>query len=147
MLKAKLGLAFINLSTNCKFNLNYSNRLMIMQKLEQALAEKSHSVLIFGEGEIYSDDSVFDGFKTKDYLKIPSIIDINKKIEKMPCPVIFCVKGNCFSWGLETALSCHWRVLSQKSQLGFPSVKLGISTGNFFQQRYILYISIINNIS
>jgi enoyl-CoA hydratase len=51
------------------------------------------------------------------------------RLERMPKPVIAAVNGHAFGGGLETALSCDFRIFSSKAKLGLPEVKLGIFPG------------------
>ncbi len=52
-------------------------------------------------------------------------------------PVVAGIHGACLGGGLETALACHWRVLSDhpKSVCGLPEVQLGLLPGAGGTQR------------
>lgn len=47
-------------------------------------------------------------------------------LDTFPVPVIARIPGWCLGAGLEIAMACDLRVISQKSQLGMPEVKVGI---------------------
>lgn len=53
------------------------------------------------------------------------------KLEKMPFPTVAVINGACLGGGLECALSCTYRVVSDhpKTQLGLPEVTLQIIPG------------------
>ena len=53
------------------------------------------------------------------------------RLESLPIPVIAAVDGVCLGGGMELALACHYRVISdsEKTVLGQPEVKLGIIPG------------------
>lgn len=54
-----------------------------------------------------------------------------KKISSLPFPTIAIVHGTCLGGGLECALSCTYRIVTDhpKTQLGLPEVNLGIMPG------------------
>jgi len=47
-------------------------------------------------------------------------------IEEYGAPVIAKIDGYCVGGGLELALMCDFRIASERSELGFPEVELGI---------------------
>lgn len=50
-------------------------------------------------------------------------------IRDFPAPVIAKIDGYCLGGGLETALACDFRLVSEGSTFGFPEVNLGILPG------------------
>ncbi|MBX3421146.1 MAG: enoyl-CoA hydratase/isomerase family protein [Pirellulaceae bacterium] len=56
-------------------------------------------------------------------------------IEQCPKPVIAAIHGTALGGGLETAMSCHYRVAVASAQVGQPEVKLGIIPGGGGTQR------------
>jgi enoyl-CoA hydratase/carnithine racemase len=50
-------------------------------------------------------------------------------IRNFPAPVIAKISGYCLGGGLETALSCDFRIAHEEAQLGLPEVNLGIIPG------------------
>jgi 3-hydroxyacyl-CoA dehydrogenase len=57
------------------------------------------------------------------------------KIENSPKPVIAAIHGTALGGGLETALSCHYRVGTVGAKFGLPEVKLGLLPGAGGTQR------------
>jgi 3-hydroxyacyl-CoA dehydrogenase len=57
------------------------------------------------------------------------------KIEASPKPVIAAIHGTALGGGLETALSCHYRVGVPSAKFGLPEVKLGLLPGAGGTQR------------
>ncbi len=47
----------------------------------------------------------------------------------LPFPTVAAIKGVCLGGGLEVALSCHFRIASEKSIFAFPETGLGIIPG------------------
>src|SRR5262245_28309327 len=56
-------------------------------------------------------------------------------IEDFPKPVVCAIHGTAFGGGLETAMSCHYRVAAASAQVGQPEVKLGLIAGAGGTQR------------
>src|SRR5262245_5308226 len=56
-------------------------------------------------------------------------------IEDFPKPVVCAIHGTAFGGGLETAMSCHYRVAVASAQVGQPEVKLGLIPGAGGTQR------------
>lgn len=50
-------------------------------------------------------------------------------IRDFPVPVIAKIRGYCLGGGLETALSCDFRIAHKESQIGLPEVNIGIIPG------------------
>lgn len=48
------------------------------------------------------------------------------RLEELEKPAIAAVEGLCVGGGLELALACDFRVVSEAAQLGFPEIKLGM---------------------
>ena len=59
------------------------------------------------------------------------------RLERFPKPVVAAVHGACLGGGLEWAMACHYRVVSndRKTQLGLPEVQLGVIPGAGGTQR------------
>ena len=57
--------------------------------------------------------------------------------ERLPIPTIGVINGPAMGAGLELALACDIRIGSEKSKLGIPVGKLGITLNNKFAQRLV----------
>ncbi len=57
------------------------------------------------------------------------------KIEQYPKPVIASIHGVALGGGLELAMSCHIRIVSETAKLGLPETSLGIIPGFAGTQR------------
>lgn len=55
--------------------------------------------------------------------------------ESFPAPVVAKIDGYCLGGGLELALSCDFRMASERSELGQPEINLGIIPGGGGTQR------------
>lgn len=67
------------------------------------------------------------------------------KIESLKIPTVSAINGMCLGGGLELALSCSWRVITdnQRTKLGFPEIKLGLIPGAGGTQRAIRLLGLI----
>lgn len=55
--------------------------------------------------------------------------DIFSAVEDLPFPTVVAINGICLGGGMEMALSCDYRVMSEKAKVGLPEVKLGLYPG------------------
>jgi 3-hydroxyacyl-CoA dehydrogenase/enoyl-CoA hydratase/3-hydroxybutyryl-CoA epimerase len=71
---------------------------------------------------------------------------VMSKLESLPFPTVAAIHGPCMGGGLELALSCAYRVISndQKTALALPEVKLGIIPGFGGTQRLPRLVGLIN---
>ncbi len=69
-----------------------------------------------------------------------------KKIESLPFPTVAAIHGPCMGGGLELALACTYRVISndQKTALALPEIKLGIIPGFGGTQRLPRTVGLAN---
>jgi 3-hydroxyacyl-CoA dehydrogenase len=65
----------------------------------------------------------------------PSLHDILDRIEASPKPIVAAIHGTALGGGLETALTCHYRIAVPSAKLGLPEVHLGILPGAGGTQR------------
>ncbi|MBY8822366.1 3-hydroxyacyl-CoA dehydrogenase NAD-binding domain-containing protein [Sphingomonas colocasiae] len=102
--------------------------------VEEALADDGiKAVVIRCDGRTF-----FAGADITEFTKAPvppSFPEMIETIENSPKPVIAAIHGTALGGGLETALSCHYRVAVPSAQLGVPEVKLGLLPGAGGTQR------------
>ncbi|WP_196157979.1 fatty acid oxidation complex subunit alpha FadB [Reinekea sp. G2M2-21] len=55
--------------------------------------------------------------------------EIFSAFEDLPFPTVVAINGICLGGGMEMALSCDYRVMSEKAKVGLPEVKLGLYPG------------------
>ena len=69
-----------------------------------------------------------------------------RKLESLPFPTVAAIHGPCMGGGLELALACTYRVISndQKTALAVPEVKLGIMPGFGGTQRLPRLVGLSN---
>lgn len=93
-----------------------------------------NSLIITGEGKNFSygaDTSIFSSMNDKS--EISAMLEKGKKllefIENLPLVTAAAINGGCFGGGLETALSCQFRICSYKAFIGMPEVTRGVIPG------------------
>jgi 3-hydroxyacyl-CoA dehydrogenase/enoyl-CoA hydratase/3-hydroxybutyryl-CoA epimerase len=70
------------------------------------------------------------------------------KLEALPFPTVAAIHGPCMGGGLELALACSYRVISndQRTALALPEVKLGIIPGFGGTQRLPRLVGLVNSL-
>lgn len=116
--------------------LGLSLRTGISEALDQAEADDAvTAVVIKGAGRMFSAGADITEFGTPRSLADPNLPSVCLRIENSNKPVVAAIHGVAAGGGLETALSCHYRVASAKTRLGLPEVTLGIIPGAGGTQR------------
>ncbi|NQU64794.1 MAG: enoyl-CoA hydratase/isomerase family protein, partial [SAR324 cluster bacterium] len=67
--------------------------------------------------------------------KDPGLGEVLVMLDACTKPIIAAIHGTAFGGGLETALSCHFRIGVPTAQFGLPEVKLGLLPGGGGTQR------------
>ncbi|MFC4321012.1 enoyl-CoA hydratase [Litchfieldia salsa] len=91
-------------------------------------------IVIHGEGRFFSAGADIKEFTSlrdeSDYAALAkSGQDIFERFEQFPKPIIACIHGAALGGGLELALGCHIRIVSEDAKLGLPELQLGIIPG------------------
>ncbi len=102
--------------------------------LDRALEEDSVRALVL----ICAGRTFIAGADISEFGKPPqgvSLLDVLDAIEASTKPVIAAIHGTALGGGLETALSCNYRVAVPSAKFGVPEVKLGLLPGAGGTQR------------
>ena len=106
----------------------------LFEAVKQADAdEAANAILIICNGRTY-----IAGADIKEFGKPQegtSLFDVHIAIENASKPVVSTIHGTALGGGLETALSCHYRVAVASAKFGLPEVHLGILPGAGGTQR------------
>lgn len=102
-------------------------------------------ILIHGEGRFFSA-----GADIKEFTTIESVEgfeelgkygqDLFDRMEKFPKPIIAAIHGAALGGGLELAMACHIRLVSETAKLGLPELQLGLVPGFAGTQRLPRYV-------
>jgi enoyl-CoA hydratase len=104
-------------------------------------------IVIHGEGRFFSA-----GADIKEFTEVPSEEEFAKlgeygqnlfeRMEKFPKPIIAAIHGAALGGGLELAMACHFRLVSETAKLGLPELSLGLIPGFAGSQRLPKYVGV-----
>ena len=128
---------------------NALSRDLILEVDEMlTIVEKDDSIrviLLYGDGRFFSA-----GADIKDFMKVASGEEFSKlaengqrvfeRLESFSKPVIAAIHGAALGGGLELAMGCHIRYVSEDAKLGLPELQLGIIPGFAGTQRLPRYV-------
>ncbi|OCA91326.1 enoyl-CoA hydratase [Bacillus sp. FJAT-27225] len=97
-------------------------------------------LLIHGEGRFFSagaDIKEFTSIKSESEFAAHGKLgqDLFDRMEKFPKPIIAAIHGAALGGGLELAMACHIRLVSETAKLGLPELQLGLVPGFAGSQR------------
>lgn len=125
--------------------LNALNKQTIEELHETLLEAESHTdiraVILTGSGQkafvAGADIAEFANFSVEQGKQLSSIghFKIFNFIENYSKPIIAAVNGFALGGGLELAMACHIRVVSDNAKMGLPEVSLGVIPGYGGTQR------------
>lgn len=103
-------------------------------------------VIVFrGEGRFFSA-----GADIKEFTEVSSGAEFSKlsasgqavfeRLERFPKPVIAAIHGAALGGGLELAMACHMRFVTDDAKLGLPELQLGLIPGFAGTQRLPRYL-------
>lgn len=113
----------------------------LSEKLDEIESDNTvKAIIIKGEGKFFSagaDIKEFTSFqKGSEYRSLAKNGQmVFSRIEHFSIPVIAAIHGAALGGGLELAMSCHMRFVSDNAKLGLPEMTLGIIPGFAGTQR------------
>jgi enoyl-CoA hydratase len=124
----------------------------LLRELSAALDEiepnrELRVVVIHGEGRFFSAGADIKEFTTVgssgDFSKLGMFgQDLFDRMEKFPKPIIAAIHGAALGGGLELAMACHIRLVSETAKLGLPELQLGLIPGFAGTQRLPKYVGV-----
>ncbi|WP_409297324.1 enoyl-CoA hydratase [Peribacillus sp. SCS-26] len=105
----------------------------------------TRALLLKGEGRFFSagaDIKEFTGIESgEEFSRLAAKgQELFERIEQFPKPVIAAIHGAALGGGLELAMSCHIRLVSENAKLGLPELQLGLVPGFAGSQRLPRYV-------
>lgn len=112
--------------------------------------EKDETVkvaVLHGEGKFFSAGADIKEFTSMQHASDYESLGkegqkVFSKIENFSVPFIAAIHGAALGGGLELAMSCHIRIVSENAKLGLPEMTLGIIPGFAGSQRLPLYVGV-----
>ncbi|WP_342510878.1 enoyl-CoA hydratase [Sporosarcina sp. FSL K6-1522] len=102
-------------------------------------------IVLHGEGKFFSA-----GADIKEFTSVTSGAEFTQlaangqavfeRLETFSKPVIAAIHGAALGGGLELAMSCHMRIVTEKAKLGLPELQLGLIPGFAGTQRLPRYV-------
>ncbi|RLQ98005.1 enoyl-CoA hydratase [Falsibacillus albus] len=116
--------------------------------LDEVEKDDEIRVLLFhGEGRFFSA-----GADIKEFTSVKNEADFEKlgangqevfeRMENFPKPIIAAIHGAALGGGLELAMACHIRYVSENAKLGLPELQLGLVPGFAGSQRLPRYVGV-----
>ncbi|MEH7376081.1 MULTISPECIES: enoyl-CoA hydratase [Bacillaceae] len=104
-------------------------------------------LVIHGEGRFFSAGADIKEFTTVSSSEGFSNLgkfgqDLFDRMEKFPKPIIAAIHGAALGGGLELAMACHIRLVSETAKLGLPELQLGLIPGFAGTQRLPKYVGV-----
>ncbi|AGK53947.1 MAG: enoyl-CoA hydratase/carnithine racemase [Bacillus sp. (in: firmicutes)] len=137
------GLAIITIHRPQKRNALTANMWDQLAEIGEMVLEnpKNRVLLLRGAGEQFTAGSDLQEFHEMSLEEAENAFVLMEKaistIENLPLPTIGVINGPAMGAGLELALACDLRIGSEKSRLGIPVGKLGITLNNKFAKRLV----------
>jgi enoyl-CoA hydratase len=107
--------------------------------------EEIRVVVLHGEGRFFSAGADIKEFTTissgDGFSRLAADgQELFERIETYPKPVIAAIHGAALGGGLELAMSCHIRLVTETAKLGLPELQLGLVPGFAGTQRLPRYV-------
>ncbi|WP_453994562.1 enoyl-CoA hydratase [Bacillus nitroreducens] len=104
-------------------------------------------LVIHGEGRFFSAGADIKEFTTINSGEEFSELarkgqDLFERMERYPKPIIASIHGAALGGGLELAMACHFRLVSENAKLGLPELQLGLIPGFAGTARLPRYVGI-----
>lgn len=102
-------------------------------------------IVLRGEGRFFSagaDIKEFTTISTGEAFGSLSTLgqDLFERMERFPKPIIAVIHGAALGGGLELAMACHFRLVTENAKLGLPELQLGLVPGFAGSQRLPKYV-------
>ncbi len=141
LLEKKDGIALLTIDKEKSLNALDSQVISeLSEAVDNVACDKDVNVLIItGKARAFvagADISYMQPLSVLEASKMAkTAMDVFRKIETLPIPVIAAINGFALGGGCELAMSCDIRLASTKAKLGQPEVGLGITPGYGGTQR------------
>lgn len=125
---------------------------LVLKELSEVLDlieedDNVRAILIHGDGRFFSAGADIKEFTTiksgEEFAKLSTYgQELFERMEKFPKPIIAAIHGAALGGGLELAMGCHIRIVSENAKLGLPELTLGLIPGFAGTQRLPRYVGV-----
>jgi len=116
--------------------LSFAVSAALLAAIEAAEADAAvRAVVITGAGSIFSGGADIGDFLAPPRPGSKSVRDVVAAIERSAKTYVAAIDGNALGGGLETALTCDYRIATATSKVGLPEILLGLIPGAGGTQR------------
>ncbi|MFS0574939.1 enoyl-CoA hydratase [Sporosarcina sp. 179-K 3D1 HS] len=146
--KKEEGIAVVSINRPPANALSRALILEVDSLLDQMEGDDSVRVIVLhGEGKFFSAGADIKEFTEvtsgDEFSKLAaSGQDVFERLERFRKPVIAAIHGAALGGGLELAMGCHMRTVSEKAKLGLPELQLGLIPGFAGTQRLPRYVGL-----
>lgn len=107
--------------------------------------ENIRVAVLHGEGRFFSAGADIKEFTTiasgEEFSKLSAYgQNVFERMERFPKPIIAAIHGAALGGGLELAMGCHIRYVSDNAKLGLPELQLGLIPGFAGTQRLTRFV-------
>jgi enoyl-CoA hydratase len=104
-------------------------------------------IVLRGEGRFFSAGADIKEFTTistgNDFGGLSTLgQDLFERMERFPKPIVAVIHGAALGGGLELAMACHFRLVTENAKLGLPELQLGLVPGFAGSQRLPRYVGV-----
>lgn len=124
----------------------------ILKELSVILDDLEHNeevrvIVITGEGRFFSAGADIKEFTTvstgEEFSKLSTYgQELFERMENFAKPIIASIHGAALGGGLELAMGCHFRIVSDNAKLGLPELQLGLIPGFAGTARLPKYVGV-----
>jgi enoyl-CoA hydratase len=109
--------------------------------------ENVRVIILHGEGRFFSAGADIKEFTTIESGEKATELAVNgqqvmERLEQFSKPVIAAIHGAALGGGLELAMGCHIRLVTENAKLGLPELQLGLIPGFAGTQRLTRYVGL-----
>ncbi len=130
------GIKILTISNPPVNALSFATSGALLAEIEAAETDDSvKAVVITGAGGNFSGGADINDFVKPPVAGSKSVRDVVAAIERSKKTYVAAIDGNALGGGLETALTCDYRIATPNSKVGLPEILLGIIPGAGGTQR------------
>jgi len=135
-LETKNNVALITMDSPPVNALGLPMRKVLEKHLQQAFNDDAVNAIVITSGlALFCGGADIEEFDTDVLWAAPNLHDLIDTVENGPKLVVAAINGVVMGGGLELALGCDYRIVSQSAKLGLPEIKLGLFPGAGGTQR------------